>query len=442
MELFKYAPLSFLNKFLDFINICWIFGRIPEEWNESVVVPIYKKGNRKDCNNYRGISLLNSAYKIYAKIITNRLNTITEALLTEEQNGFRQNRSCIDGVFTLAQIIEKHREFNIPTHMAFIDYHKAFDTVNRTQLWETLVLIGIPQHLIYAIKSMYGNTKIKIKMNNIISSESKIINQGVKQGCPMSPTLFNIYINNVIKTWEAELTTHFKIDNLPLNTLLYADDQIILANSEDNLQRAIYALFQVAKHYNLEISINKTKVMAFEGKNHIRSKIVINNNSIEQVNAFNYLGCCLSYVNSRDVDTKLAKFQQLLGTIKLTLLKKVRPETILKFYKVMAIPTLLYGSETWALTLAQLRRIEAAEMRLLRPLAGYTLYDHKRNADIRKELNITAITDTISTYRNNWYEHVLRMPNNRLPQRVFNYNPGGKRDLGRPRKRWRDQLTT
>ena len=79
-------------------------------------LPIYKKGNRKDTNNYRGISLLNSAYKTYAKIITNRLNTITETLLLEEQNGFRQNRSCIDGVFTLAQVIEKHREFNVPTN--------------------------------------------------------------------------------------------------------------------------------------------------------------------------------------------------------------------------------------------------------------------------------------------------------------------------------------
>ncbi|PSN54630.1 hypothetical protein C0J52_10839 [Blattella germanica] len=91
-----------------------------------------------------------------------------------------------------------------------------------------------------------------------------------------------------------------------------------------------------------------------------------------QNNAFNCLGCNLSSKNS-----------QIIGTIKSTLFKKVRSETILKFYKVMAIPILLYGSEIWTLTSNQLRRIEAAEMKLLRPLAGYTLYDHKRNADIR-----------------------------------------------------------
>lgn len=108
----------------------------------------------------------------------------------------------------------------------------------------------------------------------------------------------------------------------------------------------------------------------------------------------------------------------------------------------MAVPALLYGSETWSLTKGQLRRIEAAKMRLLRPLAGYTLYDHKRNSDIRTELNITAITDTIESYRNNWYEHVLRMPNNSLPKRLLDYIPHGKRDIGRPRKRWKDQLSS
>lgn len=182
--------------------------------------------------------------------------------------------------------------------------------------------------------------------------------------------------------------------------------------------------------------------MVFIGKNSIRTKIVINNSGVEQVNAFTYLGCNLSYIHSRDIDNKLAKFQQLLRTIRNTLFKKVRQDTILKFYKTMAIPTLLYGSETWTLTTSQLKRIEAAEMRLLRPLAGYTLYDHKYNEDIRQELNIAAITETIHKYRSNWHEHVLRMPNDRLPRRLLNYRPLGYRDRGRPKKRWRDQLFT
>ena len=91
----------------------------------------------------------------------------------------------------------------------------------------------------------------------------------------------------------------------------------------------------------------------------------------------------------------------------------------MKFDKVMAIPILLYGSETWTLTSNQLRRIEVAEMKLLRPLAGYTHYDHKRNADIRTKLNMNPILDAIKNYRNNWHAHVLRMPYNRLPKGYF-----------------------
>jgi sorting nexin-29 len=92
-------------------------------------IPI-QKSKRNDCSNYRGISLLNSGYKIYAKIITQRFKTISEAILREERNGFRIGRSCIDNVFTIKQTREKTREFNLETHIAFLDLEKAFDRVN------------------------------------------------------------------------------------------------------------------------------------------------------------------------------------------------------------------------------------------------------------------------------------------------------------------------
>ncbi|KAJ4434931.1 hypothetical protein ANN_23503 [Periplaneta americana] len=162
-----------------------------------------------------------------------------------------------------------------------------------------------------------------------------------------------------------------------------ANDQLVLADSEDNLQTAVHLLRIVANNYNLKISHRKTKVFGFCGNNTIRTKIVIEDEMIEEVNSFTYLGCDLSYISSTDVENKLNKFLRLIGTIKRTLINKVDRKTVLKFYKTLAIPTLLYGSETWILTRAQQRRIEAAEMRLLRPLAGFRLQDHKRNEDIR-----------------------------------------------------------
>jgi len=107
---------------------------IPEDWGQARVKSLFKKVKRDECSNYRGISLLNSGYKIYGKVITQLFKTILEAILLEEQNGFRTGRSCIDNVFTIKQTIEKGREFNLETHIAFLDLEKAFDRVNQNQL--------------------------------------------------------------------------------------------------------------------------------------------------------------------------------------------------------------------------------------------------------------------------------------------------------------------
>jgi len=140
------------------------------------------------------------------------------------------------------------------------------------------------------------------------------------------------------------------------------------------------------------------------------------------------------------VEIKLAKFVQLISTIKRTIFRKVRTETIFKLYNTLVLPTFLYGSENWTLTASQRRRIEAAEMKPLRPLAGYTFYDYKTNDFIRRELQTDCILDKIDEYRRNWLLHLQRMPQNRIPLKSYSYSPQGKRTIGRPKKRWREQL--
>jgi hypothetical protein len=112
---------------------------------------------------------------------------------------------------------------------------------------------------------------------------------------------------------------------------------------------------------------------------------------------------------------KLAKFLQLIGTIKRTIFRKVRTKTILKIYNTLVMPTFLYRSENWILTALQRRRTEVAEIKLLRRLAGYTLYDHNTNDSIRRKLQTECILDKIDEYRQNWLLHLQRMPLNRIP---------------------------
>jgi len=144
-----------------------------------------QKGDRNNPNKYRGISLLNTGYKIYSKIIAKRLTAITEVLLLEEHNGFRRGRSCMDCLFSASQIIEKHRECNIPIYIAFIDFKKAFDSVDRDKLWTIVLSKGIPTHLITIIQKKYKEYVIRVNAGNGISEDSRAITQGVRQGCPL-----------------------------------------------------------------------------------------------------------------------------------------------------------------------------------------------------------------------------------------------------------------
>ena len=108
----------------------------------------------------------------------------------------------------------------------------------------------------------------------------------------------------------------------------------------------------------------------------------------------------------------------------------------MKFYKVEGRPSLLYGSETWVTTQRDMTRLEAAEMRFLRSVTGYTRLDKIRSEVIRKELEISGIQDARLKYKQNWINHRESMDNTRLPKHALNYKPRGRRDRGRPRKRW------
>ena len=137
------------------------------------------------------------------------------------------------------------------------------------------------------------------------------------------------------------------------------------------------------KDYNLKISMDKTKIMAFKGQHLVCSKIEIDGSILEQVKQFNYLGCELSLGSEPDFDKKINRLQAICGTIR-KYLKKTRTDNQIKFHKVVARPAQLNGSETWVTTKRDMTRLEAAEMRFLRSVKGYTRLDKIRSEVIRK----------------------------------------------------------
>ncbi|KAJ4426453.1 hypothetical protein ANN_27267 [Periplaneta americana] len=144
----------------------------------------------------------------------------------------------------------------------------------------------------------------------------------------------------------------------------------------------------------------------------------------------------------RDYDQKekIEKFNYINGTIRRTLKSKARKDTLLKFYKVISVPSLLYGSETWVMKKKDASRLQTNEMKFLRSVAGYRKIEHKRNEEIREELEIYELNTKIEEYRNTWMSHISRMQDDRIPYKFWKYKPRGRRDIGRPAKRWMDQF--
>lgn len=128
----KYSCAFLQFRLLHIINICWKRSTVPDEWKKAKVISLFKKRDRAVASNYKGISLLSITYKIYGKIVKERLRSISNVLLREEQLGFRKRRPCIGDLCSLKMLIEKRREFNLEMHLAFIDYEKVFHRVNKT----------------------------------------------------------------------------------------------------------------------------------------------------------------------------------------------------------------------------------------------------------------------------------------------------------------------
>ena len=151
-----------------------------------MIIPIHKKGSR---DNYRGIALLSTPSKVFAKVILNRLKPWAEAHLCENQCGFRSGRSCADHLFTLRILMEKAREFHRPLYMCFIDLKKAYDSLSREALWRILATsFNLPHKVLSIVQALHKDSVASVRAYGKTSREFSI-SAGVRQGCILAPSM-------------------------------------------------------------------------------------------------------------------------------------------------------------------------------------------------------------------------------------------------------------
>ncbi|XP_016368572.1 RNA-directed DNA polymerase from mobile element jockey-like [Sinocyclocheilus rhinocerous] len=336
---------------------------------DAKIVTLYKnKGDRSDCNNYRGISLLNIAGKLYASVLLERLQKLAERVLPESQCGFRSERSTMDMIFSLRQLQEKCREQQMPLYIIFIDLTKAFDLVSRNGLFNILLKIGCPPRLHSLIRSFHDDMKATIQYQDSIS-EPFYVKSGVKQGCVLAPTLFGICFSMLLKhafgtATEgvylhtrsdgrlfnlARLKAKTKVHKAIIRDLLFADDAAIISHTEQQLQRLMDRFFQACDEFGLTISLQKTKVLSQDVDT--PPVIIIDSHVLYVVRQFTYLGSTISDNLSLDteINKRIGKAATTLGrlTTRVWGNSKLSTSTKMAVYNACIVSTLLYGSETW-----------------------------------------------------------------------------------------------
>ena len=172
---------------------------MPAQWKEGIVIKLPKKGDLRDCNNYRGIMLLSVQGKVLSRIILERVRGAGDPKLRDQHAGFHRNRSCVDQIGSLRIIVEQSNEWNSTLYINFIDFKKASDSVNREILWKLLRHYRIADKIISLIQCMYKDLSCKITHTGQLS-ESFEVETGVRQVCLLSPFLFLLVIDWIMKT--------------------------------------------------------------------------------------------------------------------------------------------------------------------------------------------------------------------------------------------------
>ena len=215
-------------------NIVWEKGKAAEDWQKAVIVAMHKKGSKKLCKSYRGISLLSIPGKVFVKILDARIHQVTEGQMMEEQAGFRVGRMCRDQIFVMRQSAEKTIEKDSKMYAAFIDLEKAYDKIWREDMWRTLSTYGVSGRLLRALKALYENSTARVRVEDELT-ECFEVRQGVKQGCSLSPCLFNVFLDMVAREARAQFNEGVRLDKCTMQLLMFADDTVFLAEMEEDL---------------------------------------------------------------------------------------------------------------------------------------------------------------------------------------------------------------
>jgi len=353
-EMVKYFPTKILETLLQLYNLYLENGNIVENWCEGLICPLYKENEKNNPDNYRGICISNALLKCLCLLLNKRLKIFCaeNKLISEEQIGFREKSRTTDHIMTLKTLVNSHltSKKGNKVFACFIDLKKAYDSIHHEALFAKLKKLSINGRYLNLIRDIYYKTKCAVKVNG---KRTDFFNysKGVRQGCPLSPILFNLYINGIVKNLKKYSTHPIQLDK-NISCLLYADDLVIFSTSREGLQKSMTVTADFLNKWNLDINYDKTNCMTFSRRGGKDKHIfIIKGNQIKNVTSYKYLGITISSKNCSLTKTPVnlaIKANRAIFSLKSNLnLMKMPIQLLLKIFDTMIVPILLYGAEIW-----------------------------------------------------------------------------------------------
>ncbi|OIR56586.1 MAG: uncharacterized protein A8A55_2666 [Amphiamblys sp. WSBS2006] len=338
------------------LNHHWITGTAPRAWKEAMVVPIFKKGSPTDPSNYRGIALTSALAKVMMRILAKRLSAFLKKndMLSQEQAGFREREEAVIQAAALLETCTRRLGRGMDTHLVFLDFKKAYDTVPQQGLFEKMqVRYGISRdsRLSSFLASLYEGSGIRIRVNGVIS-ERITTSRGLRQGCPLSPILFNMYIDDLLDGTRGRGATVPRTKK-KVSGLLYADDAVLLADNRTDLVDTLKKATSWAKKWGMELNIEKCGEMLISPnptRHEDSDNLEIQNQPIPKTESYTYLGVEISkdLRPSSIEEARRLKAGKALGSMT----RLLKNPTIPLKLKALAIQNGLIPASTYGLCLA------------------------------------------------------------------------------------------
>lgn len=301
--------------------------------------------------------------------------------------------------------------------------------------------LSIRLTLINATREYYKNNSAKIKIGNTLT-EAFITTKGLRQGCCLSPTLFKIYLDRALQGWTNKCKNMgLRVGDEILYSLYFADDQVVVAEDEDDLGYMIRKLQEEYEKAGLTMNMSKCEYLLV-GSNKC-DNLPLESGIIKGVDQCKYLGVVLNkQANSNDeIRERITKGRKAIGALNSLLWEKeIRRETKKRIYKSIVESVMIYGAEVWDVSKKNKQKLLATEMDFLRRSCRKSRLERVRNTEIREMMDKEqTVADEIERRQLVWFGHAKRMEN-RWPKRVLEWIPPERRKRGRPRRSWRDDI--